>query len=101
MAYQLFLVPGMLYVCIYLFYVRRALKGVSEILVDYEINGKLINSLDWSQSITAVKLILDSTMPREDFPNDLKRSIKLARFFFYTSFPVCFFCWLLMVFFSY
>lgn len=97
---QLFFVPAMLYVCVYLFFVRRAVRGVRAIFAEYEKSSKLIEELGWDESITSVKLILDRTMPRDDFPRVLKRDIELARFFFYTSFPVCLVCWILMVAFS-
>lgn len=98
---QLFFIPGMAYICVYMFYVRRAVKGVRSIYSEYEKNGRVVKGLGWDRSITAVKLMLDSTVPRENYPANLKRDIGLARFFFYTSFPVCFVCWFLMVIFSY
>ena len=100
MAPQLFFVHGLIYVCVYMFFVRRAVNGVRSVFSEYEKSNKVIENLGWDRPITAVKLMLDSTMPREDFPENLKKDIFRARFFFYSSLPVCFICWLLMVIFS-
>ncbi|WP_103074879.1 hypothetical protein [Solilutibacter silvestris] len=97
---HVFFWPAVAYVLIYVYLANKAVKSVRPLLDDYEKVGKAEELLGWKRSISAVRLMLDSSLPRESFPEDVKKKIERARFFFYTAPIVCVICWLLMVFFS-
>lgn len=92
--------PAVGYVALYIYFARRALRAVRVLFEDFGKVGKLAESLGWKNSIATVELMLDNSLPRDDFPEDVKRKIGVARFFFYTTPVVFVVCWLLMVLFS-
>ena len=92
--------PAVGYMGLYIYFARRALKAVRGLLEDYEKVGKVAESLGWKDSISIAKLMLDTSLPRDDFPEDVKSKIGIARFFFYSTPLVFIVCWLLMALFS-
>ncbi len=97
---HVFFWPGLVYVFIYIYLVRRAVRAVKSVLKDYEKPGKVIELFGWTESVTSVKLMLDPSFPRADFPKDVKRKISQARFFFFTCPFVFIICITSMIIFS-
>lgn len=92
--------PPLVYIFAYIYLVDRAVLAVRKHELGSASSEGRIEYLSGGKSVAAVKLMLDSSLPRADFPDSLKRKIVVARFFFYTAPAVCIIFLVLMVFLS-
>lgn len=97
---HLFLWIAAAYVLAYIVLVDRAVKATRRLANDLDKEVDRSDPWGWKDSLSATRLMLDKSLPRDDFPDQVKKKIALSRFFFFTTPPVCFACWLLMVVYS-